>query len=333
MPVPTVAALAYDPATFGTRSEIVFTAGSAASPVKAAVRAVTEVAQLAGDFETGSNYEASGLRKFQNLEEMRWVLDGPQTDLAALPDLSKPDMLDELQAVALGLAGRGYTLYTAETTQPELDVAANYSFVPGFFFRERAGHASLGMFVGRSLAEEAPDDEAAQGLGILAQICPKAPYLPFHQGLLALRFGDAQKALELFERAEPLQPHPEEQGMVLFYRAYTHTQMDEWDTAEPLLSQAIALSPEVKEYHNLRGVARFKAKRFTDAASDFEAALALDSGSAMDLANLGLCHKFLGHREAAAEFLGQALAMDPGLDFARRHLAEITPVALSSENV
>jgi len=45
----------------------------------------------------------------------------------------------------------------------------------------------------------------------------------------------------------------------------------------------------------------------------------------MDLANLGLCHKFMGHTEAAAEFLGKALEMDPGLDFARKHLDEIRP--------
>ena len=333
MPVPTVAALAYDPATLGVRSEIVFTAGAAASPVKAAVRAVTEVAQLAGGFETGSNYEASGLRKFLAPDETRWLTDGPQTDLTTLPDLTRPDILDELHALALGLSEREYTLYTVETTQPGLGVAANYSFVPGLLFRERANHASLGMFVGRALAEEAPEQDAIQGLETLAQICPKAFYLPFHQGLLALRLCDTEKALRLFEQAEPLQPDPEEQGMALFYQAFTHTQRDEWERAEPLLSRAISASPEVKEYYNLRGVARFKAKNYTDAACDFETALALDSGSAMDLANLGLCHKFLGHNDAAAEFLSQALAMDPGLDFAKRHLEEITPQRFPGENI
>ncbi|MDE6735787.1 MAG: YcaO-like family protein, partial [Desulfovibrio sp.] len=44
MPLPTVGALAWDPATFPERSEIVFTAGTASSPAKAAIRAVTEVA-------------------------------------------------------------------------------------------------------------------------------------------------------------------------------------------------------------------------------------------------------------------------------------------------
>ena len=46
-PVPTVAAVAWDGKTFPALSEIVFTAGTAASPSKAAIRAVTEVAQLA----------------------------------------------------------------------------------------------------------------------------------------------------------------------------------------------------------------------------------------------------------------------------------------------
>ena len=325
MPVPTVGALAYDPATLGMRSEIVFTAGTATSPVKAAVRAVTEIAQLAGDFETGSNYEASGLRKFTSLDQLDWVVNGPDSSLLDLPDLDLPDMLDEISAFASGLQDQGYTLYTVETTQPELNVAANYNFVPGFHFRERSPRASLGMFVGRVLAEEAAEELAVKGLGVLAEVCPGAPYLPFHQGLLAMRQGDMREAMSLFAMAEPLQPHPEEEALAVFYRAYGHTQLQEWDEAEPLLARAIDLSPEVKEYYNLRGVSRFKSGNYADAANDFEAALALDSGSAMDLANLGLCHKFLGHAEAAAEFLGRALEMDPGLDFARRHLDEIAP--------
>jgi len=170
MPAPTVGALAYDPATFGVKSEIVFTAGTAASPVKAAVRAVTEIAQLAGDFETGSNYEASGLRKFSSLGELAWVTDGPMTDLARLPDLERSDMLAELEAFGSGLAAKGYTLYTVETTHPELGVAANYNIVPGFRFRERTPRASLGMFVGRMLTEEAPLDQAQAGLAVSGSI-------------------------------------------------------------------------------------------------------------------------------------------------------------------
>jgi ribosomal protein S12 methylthiotransferase accessory factor len=327
MPVPTVGALAFDPATLGVKSEIVFTAGTAASPVKAAVRAVTEIAQLAGDFETGSNYEASGLRKFTSLDQIHWVTQGPFAPLSSLPGIEHPDMLDEILEFAGKLSAKGYSLYTVDTTHPELQVSANYNVVPGFDFRERTPRASIGMFVGRVLAEEADEADALRGLATLSRICPDAPYLPFFQGLLGLRRGEMDEAKRLFEKAEHAQPDVEERALTIFYRAYAHTLEGEWDKADPLLGRAIDLSPEVKEYYNLRGVSRFKAKDYASAAADFEAALALDSGSAMDLANLGLCHKFLGHDEAAAEFLGRALEMDPGLDFAREHLEQIRPAS------
>ena len=48
--IPTVGALAYDPSTFPERSEIVFTAGTTSNPEKSLCRALTEIAQLAGDF-------------------------------------------------------------------------------------------------------------------------------------------------------------------------------------------------------------------------------------------------------------------------------------------
>ena len=67
MGIPSVGALAYDPATFPGQSEIVWTAGTTPSPEKALSRALTEVAQLAGDFNSGSNYVASGLPKFTRL--------------------------------------------------------------------------------------------------------------------------------------------------------------------------------------------------------------------------------------------------------------------------
>ena len=50
MGLATVGALAYDPATFPDLSEIVFTAGTTTNPEKSVIRALTEVAQLAGDF-------------------------------------------------------------------------------------------------------------------------------------------------------------------------------------------------------------------------------------------------------------------------------------------
>ena len=57
--IPSVGILAYDPTTFPELSEIVWTAGTTPDPQKAFSRALTEVAQLAGDFDTAANYVAS----------------------------------------------------------------------------------------------------------------------------------------------------------------------------------------------------------------------------------------------------------------------------------
>lgn len=323
MPVPTVAAVAWDPSTFPGMSEIVFTAGTSSSPVKAAVRALTEVAQLAGDFSTGRIYEASGLPKFTSLDQFDWLRRGPVVSLRELPDVEHDDIYEELLTLARKLNAQGYALYSVATTPPGMEAAANYNVVPGFAFRERTAHASLGLFVGRSLAEEAPEAQAVVGLEMLAEVYPDAHFVPVFKGLLALRLEDPEEAVRCFALAEPLQPAPGEQALAAFYRAYALSRLERWDEVEEPLTRAAALDSGFKEVFNLRGVSRFKAKRYEEAACDFKAALEIDSGSAPDLANLGLCEKFLGNREAAVDYLNTALHMDPSLDWAMPHLEEL----------
>ena len=80
----------------------------------------------------------------------------------------------------------------------------------------------------------------------------------------------------------------------------------------------------MKEYGNLLGVARFKAGRYAEAAEAFAAVLRVDKGSALDLANLGLCRKFLGQKgRSGPAFARTALELDSSPDFARKHLAEL----------
>ena len=181
MPLPTVAAVAWDPKTFPQSSEIVFTAGTAASPAKAAIRAVTEVAQLAGDFCTNACYEASGLSKFTSLDQIDWLLEGPSTSLADLPTVEHDDICEELLAAVRGLAP--LELYAVETTHPRLGIPAHYSIVPGLQFRERDRNQSLGLFVGRKLVEEADAATALHGLKVLEECYPGAHFLPFFAGM------------------------------------------------------------------------------------------------------------------------------------------------------
>jgi ribosomal protein S12 methylthiotransferase accessory factor len=324
MPVPTVGAIAYDPATFPHASEIVFTAGTASSPVKAAVRALTEVAQLAGDFETASNYEASGLSKFTTLDEAAWVMAGPAVPLSSLPSIEAPDIAVELATLAARLEAAGHPLFTVDTSHPELGLAANYNFAPGLAFRERTPAASLGLFTGRVLAERAEPEAAWTGLEMLAEIYPGAAFVPFFEGLLALRQGDPEAALPRFALAEALEDRDEDKALAAFYQAHALSLLGRFEELPPHLDRAIAGSPEVKEYYNLRGVARFKAGDYARAAEDFQAALALDAGSAMDLANLGLCLERLGKREMAIHHLGAALALDADIGFAREALDRLS---------
>jgi ribosomal protein S12 methylthiotransferase accessory factor len=322
-PVPTVAAVAWDRKTFPALSEIVFTAGTAASPVKAAIRAVTEVAQLAGDFETSRVYEASGLPKFTELDQIEWLRKGDLVPLDSLPTVEDGDIYNELMALARGLHEKGDTLYAVDTRHPDLMVTANYNFVPGFDFRERTPHRSIGLFVGRILAEDADFDEALEGLDALEEVYPGAYFLPFFRGLLALRMGDPLYAAARFEESVDLQPADAERGLAVFYQAYALSQVEEWEDAVALLDRAVALDGECREFFNLRGVAHFKAERYAEAAADFRASLDIDSGSPHDLANLGLCHKFMGNRQEAEDYLRAALDMDPTLDYAQEHLREL----------
>lgn len=323
MPVPTVAALCHDPSTFPGLSEIVFTAGTAATPEKAAVRALTEVAQLAGDFETASSYEASGLPKYTSLEQAAWLRAGEKAPLQSLPHIEAPDFRDELLALCSGLTTRGFSLYSVDLTAPDLEIPAHYNFVPGFAFRERDRHPSLGLFVGRKLAEDAPLDQALDGLETLAAIYPQGHFIPFFKGLSLLRLDDVQGAIAHFLEAEPLQPDADKTSLAAFYAGYGLTQLEDWQGALSPLDRAIDACDEHKEFYNLRGVAKFKLQRFEEAAADFSRALELDRGSAMDLANLGLCHKNMGNAAKARECLETALELEPGLDFARRQLEEL----------
>jgi ribosomal protein S12 methylthiotransferase accessory factor len=106
--IPTVGVLAYDPNTFPQLSEIVWTAGTTPNPQKAFSRALTEVAQLAGDFDTASNYVASGLPKFKKLADADYIMNpGKEIDIAALPDLSDENIKIEVQNCLAALAHIG----------------------------------------------------------------------------------------------------------------------------------------------------------------------------------------------------------------------------------
>ncbi len=323
MPVPTVAAIAMDASTFPATSEIVYTAGTAASPAKAAIRALTEVAQLAGDFCTNACYEASGLPKYAAVKEIQWLQQGPVVHLNTLPNLESDDILQELLTLAANLRQKGFSLYSIATTNPDTGVPSHYNIIPGFHFRERDKNASLGLFIGRMITEEADAATATAALQVLAEVYPNAHFVPFFKGMLAMRTEDFALARQWFSVAEPLQPENDAKALTAFYHAYTHTLQNEWQLALPGLNRAATLCPDMKEYLNLRGVCLFKLERYAEAAADFQDILSrLDKGSIMDIQNLGMCHKRMNNKDEARHYLTAALTLDPTLAAAQEALRE-----------
>jgi ribosomal protein S12 methylthiotransferase accessory factor len=322
--VPTVAVLAWDPATFPARSEIVWTAGTATSPQRALSRTLTEVAQLAGDFDSGANFEASGLPKFTRLDQADFVRQASATRrLADLPDLSGANLKDEIQRLTDALARRGMPVLLVDITHRQLQVPAFYAIVPGARFRERTASASVAMITAKLIAETRPRNEALARLADFDRRLPDRYFIQFYLGTGHLAAGDTDTALRHLQRALALDPPAPEQASIRVYLASGLKEMGRWDEALDVLVQARELEPDRTDVHNLLGVCHFKRGEHEAAIACFQQVLALDPGSAMDHANLGVNYQAIGDFDRAAAAYETALSLDPTIDFALKNLLEL----------
>ncbi|MFO7708921.1 MAG: YcaO-like family protein [Desulfobacterales bacterium] len=323
--IPTVGVLAVDPATFPARSEIVWTAGTTPSPEKALSRALTEVAQLAGDFNTAARYVASGLPKPRGPEEAAYVTEPPAVvELASLPDLSHPNLRVEIENCLQALSRRGLEVFVIETTHPEVAVPAFYTIIPGAHFRERSRGTGLAMFCVKHLSENLEPPEAFARLSAVDALLPGKYFVRFHMGLCRLKAGDPRAALALFREALELQPDPEEAPTVYSYLGVALKELGRFDEAQEFLRRGAELDPERTDIHNLMGFCHFKRGEHAAAVAAFQRVLELDPASAIDHANLGVNYQALGEAERAAACYRTALSLDPGIDFARRNLAALS---------
>ena len=328
MGVPTVGAIAWDPSTFPRRSEIVYTAGTAPSPERAAIRAITEVAQLAGDFDTDGEYVESGLPKFSSLEEASYVLDSSETvSIDTLPDCGAQDFLDELRGIFDAIRSAGLTAYVVDVTHPVLRIPVVYAIVPGNHFRERTRGVDL-LFHASKVAASLPDP--AQAGSLLEQLHSFAPARfepPFYLGHVMEREERFEEALAWFQEALEREPLEAELPNIYCHLGVCHKEMEDYDTALTFLERAKALNPGLKEVYNLMGYCHFKQKRYVEAIEAFEAAIELDPASAIDYANIGSNLRRLGMAEAAKKWYEMALELDPGITWAREHLEELEGAA------
>lgn len=181
--IPTVAALAIDRSTFPESSEIVYTAGTTPGAEKALIRALTEVAQLAGDFNSHSNYVASGLPKPHSMDEVDYLTEVTRTVfLDEMSDLSDEDMKTEFERCIASLNKIGMEVFMINTAHPELNIPALYTIVPGAHFRERSRIKSVGLFAAKLLMERVQDPVFLENkLAEMHELLPNAYYLEFYR--------------------------------------------------------------------------------------------------------------------------------------------------------
>jgi ribosomal protein S12 methylthiotransferase accessory factor len=321
--IPTVAALAYDPSTFPADSEIVFAAGTTTDPAKSLVRALTEVAQLAGDFHRRTSYRPT-LPKYETLEEAAYLMaPGPMVSLDRLPNLSRPNLKDEIRLCLDALSRLGLEVLVVNTTHLELNLPAVYVLIPGTHFLDRTRNTGVIFHLAKTAALYAPPLMALAALEELNAAFPHRFDVHFFLGLALENQDRAGEALEHFRQALEFNPPAHELPSIYVHLGCCQKDLGYYREAAQSFSRALELDPVLKEAHHFLGFCCFKLEEYQRAVECFEKVIELDPGSAIDYANLGINLQRLGHRKEAAYVLKQALELDPGLDFAARALADL----------
>ena len=319
--IPSIGVLAYDPSTFPGKSEIVWTAGTTPNPQKALNRALTEVAQLAGDFNTSANYVASGLPKFKDLAEADFVMHpDKKIGISSLPDLSNDNIKVEVENCIEALSKMGMEVILVDITHPRLGIPAFYTIIPGAHFRERAAGTSVGMFSAKLIAESGNPVWAIKELKEMDKLLPGKYYVKFFLGLSHLSINEPIKALNYLEEALNLDPKDQDIPSIYSYMGISYKELQRYGEAIETLKKAEEYDRERTDVYNLMGFCYFKLKDHQKAIECFKNVLQLNPGSAIDYANIASNYRDMGDRDKAIHYYKLALELDPTIDFARDNL-------------
>jgi ribosomal protein S12 methylthiotransferase accessory factor len=322
--IPSVGVLAYDPSTFPERSEIVWTAGTTPDPEKALSRALTEVAQLAGDFDTASKYVASGLPKLTRIEDAEFIINpGERIDIHTLPELSNENIKIEVENCISALAKKGMEVIVVDTIHSMLDIPAFYTIIPGAHFRERSLGTSVGMFSAKIITENQTPHVAIKELKKIERLLPTRYYIKFYLGSCHLALNDPATAIEYFTQSLELDPSEQDVPSIYSYMGVSFNEMGEYLKALDVLKKAEMYDNERTDIYNSMGFSHFKLKEHEQAIECFKKVLRLDPGSAIDYANIASNYREMGEKEKAIQYYEMSLAMDPSIEFARENLLKL----------
>ncbi|RLC03106.1 MAG: hypothetical protein DRH34_06250 [Deltaproteobacteria bacterium] len=322
--IPTIGILAWDPVTFPRMSEIVWTAGTSPDPEKAMSRALTETAQLAGDFNSGSNYVASGLPKFTNIEDARFITHPEKmVNADTLSDLSNNNIKTEVENLIQTLDKKGYQILAISTLHESIEIPAFYTIIPGAHFRERAVAASVGMFSARLITESFDPVKALSKLDDLEKALPGKYYTSFYKGLMLNAIYDQKTALTEFETALKRDPVKLNMPDICSHMGACLKDLENYDRAVEICKKGLEIDEQRPDMFNTMGFCHFMLKNHETAITCFENALEVDPSLAINYANIGSNYRELGDFKLAIQYYEMALEIDPSITFARDNIEKL----------
>ncbi len=321
--IPTVAALAYDPKTFPEKSEIVFTAGTTPDPDKSLCRALTEVAQLAGDFERSTTYVPT-LPKFDSLEDAQYLVHCERMiSIGELPNLASQYFDEEVLRCVERLGRVDLEVIVVDVTHFELKIPAVYCIIPGAHFRDRTRNTSFPFHMAKVTVQSMMPEEAGRYLELLDELFPGRFDIRFFIGVTRERLGDPVGALRCYRRSLEMEPDPGEIASIYVHMGACYKDLEKYTEALEALEKAREHNPELKEIYNLKGFCYFKLKDHHRAIEEFERAIEIDPGSGIDYANIASNLRELGHYQEALHLYRMALDLDPDIEFARENIRKL----------
>ncbi len=328
--IPTVGVMAMDPSTFPERSEIVFTAGTSLSPERALIRALTEVAQLAGDFDTEGKYEECVLPKYSSLDEAKpFITTQEKISLYELPDFSKKDHLEELLVLKELFKEKGFHIFLTDITHPELKIPAIYATSPGMLFRERTSLSHV-FHLAKLIYLFYPQDLKFSLLEEMKKSFRDRYFIFAYLGNLYKEKEEFEKAEKCYKEALALCYDQEDLIAIYSNLADLYLKKGSLEKAISLCDEALKIR-EIPELWNLIGRAFYKGENYREAMEAFFRAIELNPASDVDYANIGFCLLKLNLLPEAELFFRKALEINPELEIAKRGL-QMLPKTFFSEN-
>jgi ribosomal protein S12 methylthiotransferase accessory factor len=321
--IPTVGALAYDPSTFPGSSEIIFTAGTTTDPEKSVIRALTEIAQLAGEFQHETTYRPT-LPKFSRLEDAYYVISNHEVvDIASLPNLSNNNFYQEIKSCTAALERIGLDVFAVNVTHPEIGIPVVYVIIPGAHFMERTRENSVCYHAARLASQLTDENQSVTEMGRIAQLFPDRYEARFFLGYAYERRGLPEEALSQFVKALEMNPREMDIANIYCHMGISYRDQGLFKKAIEMFKVAHQHNGTLKEVYQQLGFCYFKTGEYEKAIDQFEKAIEIDPGSAIDYANIGANLMAMGHLQMAIPIYEMALEIDPDLEFARKQLDQI----------